>query len=236
MSEKVAVPLSARDDEIGVVRVLPHGVRRRDDLAVHDVVGEFEERADEDPVALGALRHPGRPVGGRRQALREEAALGAHRHDHRVLHLLRLHEAQDLGAEILRPVGPAQTAARDVAEAQVHALDAGRIDEDFEQRPGQGHPRHLGAGELEADRPARGAGLVHLEEVRADRRLDQVHEAPQDAVVVEARDLGERPSIRARISACAASRSPSAAGSKRAWNRATRSRVMPACRASVPAM
>ncbi len=69
--------------------------------------------------------------------LRHEAALGADRHDHRVLDLLRLHQAQNLGAEILRPVGPADAAARHLAEAQMHALDPRRIDEDFVERPRQ---------------------------------------------------------------------------------------------------
>jgi len=35
----------------------------------------------------------------------------------------RLDQAQDLSAEILAPVRPAQPAARDLAAAQVHALD-----------------------------------------------------------------------------------------------------------------
>jgi hypothetical protein len=59
-----------------------------------------------------------------RQLLGIEAALGAGRHDHRVLDQLRLHQAEDLGAEIVAPVGPAQAAAGDRAAAQVDALDA----------------------------------------------------------------------------------------------------------------
>ena len=56
--------------------------------------------------------------------LGEEAALRADRHDHRVLHLLRLDEAKHFGAEILRTVGPADAAARHAAEAQMHGFDA----------------------------------------------------------------------------------------------------------------
>ena len=86
------------------------GFGRHDDVAV-EIVGEFEQRANEDAIGFGAFRQPGLAIGRRRQALGHEAALGADRHDHGVLDLLRLHEAQDLGAEILRPVGPAQATA-----------------------------------------------------------------------------------------------------------------------------
>ena len=126
--------LVGRDHEIGIVAVVPHRVGRRHHVVADDIVGELEQRADEDAVALRALREPGLPIACRRQVLGHEAALGAHRHDDGVLDLLRLDEAEHLGAEILRPVGPAQAAARDLAEAQVHALDAGRIDEDLVER------------------------------------------------------------------------------------------------------
>ena len=139
-------------------------------------------------VALGALGEPGLPVGGGRQLLGKETALGAHRHDDGVLDLLRLGEPQHLGAEILRPVRPAQAAARHRAEAQVHALDAGRIDEDLVQRPGERQVVDAPGVELEGDRRARLAVGVDLEKLRANRRLHEVGEAAQDAVLVEARD------------------------------------------------
>ena len=75
------------------------------------------------------------------QLLAEEAALGADRHDHGVLHHLRLDQAEHLGAEVVAPVGPAQAAARDRAEPQVHALDPRRVDEDLELRPRLGQVR-----------------------------------------------------------------------------------------------
>ena len=93
------------------------------------------------PSSRSAARSP--PAGGR---LSDEAALGADRHDDGVLHHLRLHQAQHLGAEVLAPVGPAHAAARDLAAAQVHALDSGRVDEDLEERPRQRQARHLRAG------------------------------------------------------------------------------------------
>ena len=75
------------------------------------------------------------PPAGRRFG--HEAALGAHGHDDGVLDVLRLHEAEHFGAEVLAPVGPANAAARHVAHAQVHAFDARAVDEDLELRPRQ---------------------------------------------------------------------------------------------------
>ena len=180
--------LVGRDDEIGVVAVMAHRVRRRHDGLAVEIVGEFEQVADEDAVALGALGEPGGAIRGRRELLREEAALGADRHDHRVLDLLRLDEAEHLGAEILRPVGPAQAAAGDLAEAHMHALDARRIDEDLVERARQRQPVDPGAVELEGDGLARLSVRADLEEVCAQGGIDQVDEAAQDAVVVEAGD------------------------------------------------
>ena len=80
-----------------------------------------------------------------------EAALGAHRHDHGVLDLLRLDQAQNFGAEILAPVGPADAAARHLAEAQMHAFHLGRIDENFAPGARRGQFVQLGGIELDRD-------------------------------------------------------------------------------------
>ena len=115
--------LVGRDNEVGVVAIMAHGrVGRHDDVAI-EIVGELEQRANEDAIGFGAFREPGVAIGRRRQALGHEAALGADRHDHGVLDLLRFHQAEDLGAEILRPVRPAQATARNLAEAQVNPFD-----------------------------------------------------------------------------------------------------------------
>ena len=166
-------------------------VRRRHDGGAVDIVGELQQRADEDPVGLRALGEPGIALGGRRQLLRHEAALGAHRHDDGVLHLLRLDEAQHLGAEVLRPVGPAQATAGDLAEAHVHALDARRIDEDLVERPRRRQVVDLLRLELDRDGRAHLPVRAELVEIGAHRRLDQVDEGPEDAVLVERADLGE---------------------------------------------
>ncbi len=128
-------------------------------------------------------------VGGLRHQLGHEAAFGADRHDHRVLDLLRLHQPEDLGAEILRPVGPADAAARHLAEAHMHAFDARRIDENFVERARQRQVGDLAALELDRDQRLGLAVFVGLIEIGADRRLHGVDEVAQDAVFVEALDF-----------------------------------------------
>jgi hypothetical protein len=137
--------------EIGVVAVAAHHVGRVHHLAVDDVVGQVEQAADERLVALdplGELRLAA-AAGGR--PLDHEAALGAHRHDDGVLHHLRLDQAEDLGAEVLAAVRPADAAARHHATAQVDPLHARRVDEDLELRLGVGQLADALAVELDRD-------------------------------------------------------------------------------------
>ena len=183
--------LVRRDHEIGIVAVVPDGVGRRHHAVAVDGLGQLQHGADEDLVALDALGEPGLAVGGGRQLLRDEPALGADRDDDRVLDLLRLDQPEHLGAEILRPVGPADAAARHLAEAQVQAVDARRMDEDLDERARQGQGIDPRAIELEGDGGACLAVSFDLEEVGPHRRLREVDEAAQDAVVLEARDLPE---------------------------------------------
>ena len=127
-----------------------------------------------------------------RQPLRHEAALGADRHDDGVLDVLRLDEAKDFRAEILRPVGPADAAARHLAEAQMHALDPGRVDKNLIKRPRQRQAVELAACELHRNQLLRRARIVVLIEIRADRSRHRVDEAAEDAVLVEALDGRKR--------------------------------------------
>ena len=178
------------DDEIGIVAVVAHDVGRRHDAdrSGADIVGDVEQRRDEQPVggrALG-LDRLARAAGG--QPLGDEAAFRPDRDDHRILDVLRFDQAEDLGAEILRPVGPADAAARHLAEAQMHALDARRIDEDLVKRPRQRHAVDFAAGKFEGDELLGAAVAVALVEIGADRRRDRVEEAAQDAVFVETVD------------------------------------------------
>jgi hypothetical protein len=94
--------------------------RRRHDPVAGDVVGQIEQAADQRAVARDDLRLL-RVAPALREPLRDETALRADRHDHRVLDVLRLHQPEDLGAEILEAVRPADPAARDPPHAQVHA-------------------------------------------------------------------------------------------------------------------
>ena len=116
-------PLVGGDDEIGVVPVVTDDAVRRSDLAVDEVVGHVEKPPHERAVAgrdLGEQRVPARGWG-----LHDEPALGADRHDDGVLHGLGLRQPENLSAEVLGTVGPAQPAAGDRTTPQVHALDAG---------------------------------------------------------------------------------------------------------------
>src|SRR5262249_56790427 len=115
------------------------------------------------------------------QQLGHEPALGADRNDDRVLDLLRLGQAKNFGAKVLRPVRPADAAARDLAEPQVHAFDPGRIDEDLVARARQRHSVKARACKLDGDELLRLPAGVDLIEIGADRRFDRLYEAAPDA-------------------------------------------------------
>ena len=133
-------------------------------------------------LAGGVGRHP----------LGIEAALGAHRHDHRILDLLRLDQAQDLGAEILAPVRPADAAARDAPEAQMHALHGRRIDEDFAPGARRRQVVQPGAVEFHGEIRLGRAVLVFLPEAGAQHRVYHILEAANDAVVVQRGNVLQR--------------------------------------------
>ena len=171
--------------QIGVVAVAAAHVRRRQHDVAVEIVGDVEQGRDEDLVAGGAFAQHGLAVGAERDLPRHERALGADRHDDGVLDLLRLDQAEHFGAEILGPVGPAQAAAGDGAEAQMQALDARRIDEDLAERSRRGQAVDLGAVELDGERRAALAVAVALEGIGAHRGVDQIEDAPDDAVLVQ---------------------------------------------------
>ena len=129
--------LVGRHHQIGIVAVMDHDAGRRDDLAVgREVVGDVEQAAEEGLVGADPLGADGVRGSALGQLLGIESALGAHRHDHRVLHLLGLDQAEHLGAEVVAAVGPAQAAARHRAKAQVDAFDIDSPDEDLAVRLG----------------------------------------------------------------------------------------------------
>ena len=176
------------DHEIGVLAIGDDHVIRMDDLVVDDVVGDRQQRADEGLVAGAPLGRPGLAVERRvGQLLGIEPALRAGRHDHCVLDPLRFHQPEDLGAEIVAPVGPAQAAARDGAAAQMDPLDPARIDEDFAIGDRLGEIGDLGRVDLESQRFGRCGG----EGIGAQDRVDQRIVEPQQAVVIDRLDLGQ---------------------------------------------
>ena len=150
------------------------------------VVGDVEQAGQEGLVGAHALGPHGVRRAAAGQLLGIEAALGAHGHDHRVLHLLRLHQAQHFGAEVVAPVRPAQAAPRHGAEAQVDALHVRRPDEDLAVRLGGGQVVQLAAGDLEADIGLGPAVLLDLVEVGALHGQHQPGQAAQHPVLVQA--------------------------------------------------
>ena len=84
---------------------------------------------------MDAVLHDRITVAGRR-AFGEKSALGAGWNNDCVFDDLRLHQAENFGAKILTSIRPAQTTARNVAAAKMHAFDLGGIDENLEFRFG----------------------------------------------------------------------------------------------------
>ncbi len=127
--------LVGRDNKVWVVGVVAHDPGRRHYAVAigpfgGDIVGKIEQAPYQDLVALDRLGREliaqiGRP-------LNDKAAFRSDRHDDRVLDRLRLHQAEDLGAEILLSIRPANPAASDPAGAHVHALHPRAADVDFE--------------------------------------------------------------------------------------------------------
>ena len=176
---------------------MTHDLWRRHRLAAHEVVGQVEQAAQVVLVAGNAFPEERFAVGGRRGLLQDEAALGAHRHDDRVLDHLGLHQPQHLGAEVVGAVGPAQAAARDLSAAQVDALEAWRIDPDLVQRHRLGQARDLARIQLEAQELAARAGLARVPGagapvVGAQRRLQQRQQLAQHPVFGQVADLFQR--------------------------------------------
>src|SRR5690606_41924567 len=72
---------------------------------------------------------------------RRSSDLGTHGHDHRVLHLLSLDQAEHFGAVILLAIRPAQTTPSHRPTAQVYTLETRRVDENLITRYRFGHSR-----------------------------------------------------------------------------------------------
>ena len=174
------------DHQIGVVTVMAHSIGRVFKTLGREIVAEFKYRSDEGLVAGDAVRHDRIAITAYGRAHGNETALGANRHNDRVLDLLRLDQAQDLGAEILAPVRPADAAARHLAAAQVNALHLRAVDENLGERARRRQVDDLGGIELEGEPRLRLAGRIALVMVGAPGAFDDIEKAADDAVFVQA--------------------------------------------------
>ena len=180
--------LVGRNHEVRVVAVETHDVARCDDLATDAIVSDVEQTLDERAITADHFSLHARSVAHHRLA-HDEPTLRAQRHDHGVLHVLRLHQSQDLGAIILTTVGRAQPTARDHAHAKVHPLGIGRVDEDLPPRPRVGKLRDSSRIDLHHDPVERCSVGVHLEVARAHHCTHDRAERAENAVLVETRHL-----------------------------------------------
>ena len=93
--------------QVGIFVVLAHDVPRPDNAILGAIVRDIQQSPDIELIAGYALLLNFIPGHIGLQLTRDKTALGSHWHDNRVLDLLCLHQAQDLCAEILRPIRPA---------------------------------------------------------------------------------------------------------------------------------
>ena len=180
--------LVGSDHEIWVFAVADHHTFGVDDTFSCEVIGNRQQRADENFVACLAFRRPAITVDRRvGQLLGIEATLRAGRHDDCVLDPLGFHQPENFGAKVVAPVGPAQATARNRAGAQVDTLDPARIDEDFTPWHGLGQVGHEIGLDLERKRFLRG----RRKGIRPQDRFDQSMVEPQQPVVIDRGNLGE---------------------------------------------
>jgi hypothetical protein len=181
---EVGGALVGRHHEVRIVAIEPVHPHRRDRVAVRiQVVGHVEEARHEDPILL--VRQGTRLAGRESGSPQDEATLGADGHDQPVLQHLGHHQPEDLDAQVVRAVAPAQAPARHRPAPQVDAQELGRVHHDL---PVGHHARELldlTRGQLEDDAVGRGR---RREEVGPDGRLDEIAETGERAVLVQGGD------------------------------------------------
>ena len=178
------------DHEVGVFAVVYDGALRADGRAVGiEVVGDVQQRADE--LFIGSLAQLGASFGvPDRQALRIEAALRTRGHDEGVLDHLGLRQAEGFRAEVIAAIRPAQAAAGDRTETQVHALNPRRVDPGFDLRARQRQEAQLFWQQFERERRRQGA-VARVVEVGAHNSLDEGQHGAHDAVLIEGRQAAQ---------------------------------------------
>ena len=177
--------------QIGVVFIAALHIGRRDNIALLEVVGEIEQRVDENLIASHAFGGIGFALTRRRQLFAHKAAFGAVRHNHGVFHHLRFHQAQHFGAEIFHAVRPAQAAARHFGAAQMRAFHARAVYPDFKQRMRLGQKIDLRRADFEADVLLGLALGIGLPEIGALNRQNHRHESIENAVFIKAGHIGQ---------------------------------------------
>ncbi len=132
--------LVRRDHQVAVRLVPADQARPADGDTVDPVVHERQQRPHELRVTGPGQR--GQLVGVRRWTPQDEAALGAVRHDDGVLDPLGLHQAENLGAQVLLAVGPPDAAPGQPRPAKMQRVEPPGTDEGLRlgnrrRQPGQ---------------------------------------------------------------------------------------------------
>src|SRR5262245_38711093 len=167
-----------------------HHARRSNDLAIRrNIVSDVEQCGNEQLVSRDSFRLHDVTRRALWHQLGHEAAFGANWYNDCVFDLLRLHQPENLGAEILRSVGPTDSAAGDLAKTQVHAFNARRIDKHLVERPRKRQVGEFAAFKLERDQRLQLAVILRLEVICSYRRLDRIDETTEDAVFVQTFNL-----------------------------------------------
>src|SRR5262245_13437446 len=167
-----------------------HHARRSNNLAIRrNIVGNVEQCGNEQLVSRDSFRLHNVTRRTLCHQLGHEAAFGAKWYNGGVLHPPRLHQPQNPSAESLRPVGPTDAAAGDLAKSQVHAFNARRIDKDLVERPRKRQVGEFAAFELERDQRLQLTVILRLEVIRSYRRLDRIDETTEDAVFIQTFNL-----------------------------------------------
>ena len=131
-------PLVCRNDKVRIIAVIADRVSWWHHLSVHQIVGQVQHARNKLAIGGLALGQPSVTIDGWiRQRPSEKSTLCAHGHDDSVFDLLRLNQAQDLGAEVLLPITPTQSASGHRSETQVHSFYARRVHPNFVLRPRQ---------------------------------------------------------------------------------------------------
>ena len=223
------MPLSAATTRYVIVAVEAHDLLGRRPTtcerssAADEVVGDVEQAGDEEPVARLDFVAQLRRVGWR--LLHDEAALRARRHDHRVLHLLRLHQPEHFGAEVFAAIRPANAAARDAPARRctpstrgeyTNSSNSGRgsgrsgtcAGSSFSTTHGRGRPSASVWNQL-----VRSVASTRCRSARRMRSSSRLAIASSAAVMLRDEQVGRRPV-----------RDAGASGSKRVANRSISSR------------